>query len=317
MRLSLVVPATDDPPTLDRCLAAVGAADVPPEEVVVVRQPRRAGPAAARNDGAARATGEVIVFVDADVLVHRDAFARIRAAFTADPSLVAVFGSYDDQVSTHGVVAGFRNLLHHTVHQRSAGEAATFWAGLGAVRRDAFDAAGGFDARRYPRASIEDIELGTRLTPFGRLLLDPDLRGTHLKEWTLRSMVATDFARRGVPWVALIARATAHMPATLNLGARERASVLAALVLAGAIVPRRPVVAGSALGACVLLNVDLYRLLGRRVGLSGVLAGVPLHLLHQLVAAAAVPGGFLVAGVTQRGGRSQASRAAPCRRPDT
>ena len=51
----------------------------------------------------------------------------------------------------------------------------------------------GFDARRYPRPSIEDVELGGRLSGRGRLVLDPALQGTHLKEWTLASMVVTDF----------------------------------------------------------------------------------------------------------------------------
>ncbi len=290
MRLSLVVPATDDPPTLERCLEAVRAAAQPPDEVVVVRLPPHSGPARARNDGAARATGQVIAFVDADVLVHPDAFARIRAAFAGDPGLVAVFGSYDDRVATSGVVAGFRNLLHHTVHQRSAGEAATFWAGLGAVRADALAAVGGFDAERYPRPSIEDIELGGRLAAKGRIVLDPDLRGTHLKEWSLTSMMVTDYARRGVPWVELMAEHRV-VPATLNLGFRERASVVAALVAAGAVVARRPGLVAGAVVATVALNADLYGVIARRLGARGLVAAVPLHVLHQLVAVAAVPAG--------------------------
>ena len=109
------------------------------------------------------ATGEVLVFLDSDVIVRPDTFSRIRAAFAADPDLVALFGSYDDSPSPHGVVSTFRNLLHHYMHQRSAGLASTFWAGLGAVRRDAFLAVGGFDAERFPVPSVEDVELGLRL----------------------------------------------------------------------------------------------------------------------------------------------------------
>ena len=36
-----------------------------------------------------------------------------------------------------------------------------------------------------------------------RIVLDPAVRGTHLKRWTLRSMLRTDLAARGAPWVAL------------------------------------------------------------------------------------------------------------------
>jgi len=295
LKLSLVVPATDDPPTLERCLEAARAADEPPDEIVVVTMPERAGPAAARNAGAGRATGDVLAFVDADVLVHPDAFARIRRALERDGELVGVFGSYDDEVVTRGVVAGFRNLLHHTVHQRSAGYVPSFWAGLGAVRSDAFAAVGGFDAARYPEASIEDVELGTRLAAHGRLLLDAGLQGTHLKEWTLRSMLVTDVARRGVPWVRLMVD-RGSIPTTLNLGPRERVSAATAVAATLLLLRRRPAAAAAALAVGAALNRDLYRTVRRRMGIRGAAAAVPLHVVHQLAGAAAVP----VALVTRR-----------------
>jgi len=237
-------------------------------------------------------SADVVVFVDSDVLVHTDVFNRVRRAFARDESLVALFGSYDDRIATRGTVAAFRNLLHHVVHQRSAGEVRSFWAGLGAVRRPAFDAAGGFDADLYPHPSIEDIELGGRLAREGRILLDPALQGTHLKEWTLASMVHTDFRRRGIPWVTLLA-SQRELPETLNLGARERASVVAALAIAWAVVRRRPLLAAAAIGAEVMLNRDLFSLLQKRLGFRGAVAGVGLHTVHQLTAVAAVPAGLV------------------------
>ena len=93
-----------------------------------------------------------------------------------DAGLVAVFGSYDDLVATTGVVAGFRNLLHHTCTSARPATAATFWAGLGAVRSEALRAVGGFDADRYPAPSIEDIELGAASAGAGRIVLDPPCR---------------------------------------------------------------------------------------------------------------------------------------------
>jgi hypothetical protein len=224
----------------------------------------------------------------------------MRAAFGRDPELVALFGGYDDTVATSGLVAGFRNLLHHTVHQRSAGPAATFWAGLGAIRRDAFTVSGGFDALRYPRPSIEDVELGGRLAEAGPILLDPALLGTHLKEWTLRSMIRTDFSSRGVPWVRLMLEQRS-VPATLNVGARERASALAALLVAAGLLRRAPTLTAAGVAAQVALNTDLYATLVRRLGLAGAVAGAGLHTVHQLTAAAAVPAGVAAHAVSARG----------------
>ncbi len=290
--LAVVVPATDDSPTLDRCLAAIAAAADPPTEVVVVTAPPGSGPAEARNAGVASTGAEVVVFVDSDVVVQKDVFTRIRDAFVADAGLVAVFGSYDDVVATSELVTGFRNLLHHVVHQRSGGDVWTFWAGLGAVRRGVFEEVGGFDAERYPRPSIEDIELGARLAEKGRILLDPDLRGTHLKRWTLSSMVRTDFSSRGVPWVTLLVEQR-RLPATLNLGARERASAVAAVAVAYGLVRRRPGVVASGLVAGAALNRDLFSLLHLRLGVRGAVAGAGLHAIHQLTAVAAVPAGVV------------------------
>jgi len=294
--LTVIVPATDRPGTLPGCLAAVRAADDGPDEVVVVEEPPGTGPARARNLGAARATGELLCFVDSDVEVHTDAFARLRAAFAADRGLVAAFGAYDDAPPAPGVVSGFRNLLHHHIHVAGAGPAETFWAGLGAVRRDAFAAAGGFDASRFPRSSVEDIDLGMRLVAAGgRIVLDPSIQGTHLKAWTLPSMLRTDFARRGVPWVVLLLRAGRDAPrAGLNLGWRHRLSALASVAAAGAALARRPVAATSALALLGWLNRDLYALLARRRGPAAAVLGVGLHALHHLAGAAAVPVGGAV-----------------------
>ena len=288
--LSCVVPATNRPATLEQTLVAIRAAVDPPEELIVVEEPAFAGPAEARNEGARRATGDVLVFVDSDVVVHEDAFRRVRVAFDADPELVAVFGSYDDEVATSGVVAGFRNLLHHHVHQSATGEARTFWAGLGAIRRDAFLAVGGFDVERYPVPSIEDIELGGRLA--GRIVLDPQLLGTHLKEWTLVGMVKTDFAQRGVPWVELMLERR-ELPTALNLGWRERASAAASVAAAVSLLRRKPGGVALAAGTLVELNRDFYGLLARKQGPKRAATGVALHAIHHLTAAAAVPAGVI------------------------
>jgi GT2 family glycosyltransferase len=291
--LAAVVPATDRPPTLERCTAALAAGERRPDRLIVQRTPEAAGPAAARNLGAARSGADLLVFVDSDIEVHRDALARIERRFDAEPGLAAVFGAYDDRPAAPGLTSRFRNLLHHHVHTSSAGEAETFWAGLGAVRREAFEAVGGFDEARFPLASVEDVELGLRLRgDGGRILLDPEIRGRHLKAWTPLSMVRTDFWRRGVPWTRLLLGGAAGH--TLNLGWRHRASAAASVLLAAALGLRRPRLALATLLGILVLNRDFYALLARRGGPRLLAAGVGLHQLHHLTAVASVPVGVLL-----------------------
>ena len=292
--LSVVIPATDTPATLGRCLVALGRS-TEPHDVEVVTGPSGSGPAAARNAGVARSGGEIVVFVDADIEVHPDALRRLREAFDRDSGLDAVFGAYDDQPASAALVSRFRNLLHHHVHARAGGPATTFWAGLGAIRREAFEAVGGFDAERYPGPCIEDIELGMRLHAAGRrIALNPAVRGTHLKRWTLASMLRTDLAARGAPWVALRLERGGAGGGALNLAWGQRLAAVAALAAGAAALRGRVRLAVAALGAMIAPNVRFYALLARRGGPRLALSGVPLHLVHHLTAAASVPAGVLL-----------------------
>ncbi|HEY3020475.1 MAG TPA: glycosyltransferase, partial [Solirubrobacteraceae bacterium] len=300
--LSVIVPATNRPETLARCRAAIESAPDAPDEVIVVDGPSELGAAAARNLGAERASGDVLVFIDADVVVHPDTFTRARAAFDRDGRLTALFGSYDDCPAAPGAVSGFRNLLHHNVHQHSPGPARTFWTGLGAVRADAFAALGGFDPRTE---CVEDVDFGMRLAATGaRIELDPELQCTHLKAWSLPGMVRTDLLGRGVPWTKLLLRHHALMT-ELNLGWRHRLSALASLLGVAALLAGEPVLALWSLAALVALNKEFYGLLVRREGVLRALLGVGLHVVHHLTAIIAVPLGVTAYLAERRPQRAQ------------
>ena len=314
--VSVVVPVYNGSPHLRECLLALEPG--PASELIVVddastddsaavalavgarvvRFNRRRGPAAARNAGAGEAQGEILFFVDADVVVAPEAIGRLLRTFAARPDVSAVFGSYDAAPRAPGVVSRFRNLLHHFVHQHANPDAFTFWAGCGAVRRSAFWAVGGFDEARYARPSIEDIELGHRLRHAGhRILLDKGLQGTHLKRWTLCSLVRTDVLYRGLPWSRLLIQ-TGIVPDDLNLRWDQRASVvlisIAALALPLSLLqPGWLVLAIGAFLGVIVLNRALYAFFRERHGFLFAVAGIGLHALHYLCGAAA--GAFAVA----------------------
>ena len=220
------------------------------------------------------------------------ALAQFASLFRERPELGAAFGAYDLAPEAPGIVSQYRNLLHHYVHATSAGPAITFWAGCGAVRRTAFVASGGFDAERYRRPQIEDIELGYRLTAMGYpIVLRPEIQGMHLKRWTIRGGMVTDVRDRGVPWMELLLeRRELAAAGPLNLRPREKwltlLAPLAAGMALGSLVLRSPQVGGVAVLAFVPLivgNLPLIRWFALVRGWRFAVAIVPLRLSYYLL----------------------------------
>ena len=278
-------------PDAEVLIAADGAADdcgalaaASGAQVVVVSGP--SGPAVARNRAAAVASGDILAFVDADVVVAPGALPGMCRLLEVETALDGVFGAYDLHPPEQNFMSQYKNLSHAYVHEVGGTRSSTFWAGLGAVRADAFRSVGGFD-ERFRRPSIEDIELGYRLVAARRSLrLDVRFRGRHLKRWTLVSSIVTDIRARGIPWTQLIYRSRA-LPNDLNTSVPLRLSVVLTVMLAAslafaAVKPWALAVATVLLAILIGLNFPYYRWFARTRGSLFALRVIPMHLLHHL-----------------------------------
>jgi glycosyltransferase involved in cell wall biosynthesis len=306
--ISIIVPAHRADQSLIRCLHAIRASCPAAAECVVVddgspdaevssaagdcgfrsvRLDSTRGPAAARNLGAAVAVGDVLLFLDADVLVRRDIAAEVEAFLDTHSDVAAVFGSYDDEPEDDGLVSQYKNLTHHFVHQNGREAAFTFWAGCGAIRRSAFLQAGGFD-ERYDRPCIEDIELGQRLRGRGeRIALLKTLTATHLKRWTFWDAVRIDVADRGVPWTELLLSRPDAARSDLNLDWRHVASVFLMCAFVVSAVLATWTAAGGVVAVCaavgfVTINGRYLFWLAAKRNWWFALRVLPLYALHHL-----------------------------------
>jgi glycosyltransferase involved in cell wall biosynthesis len=315
-RLSVIVPVRNGEQVLGRCLDALRMSDYAPCEILVVddastdatskiaaryavryiRNATNKGPAYARNVGAHYAKGDILVFVDADVLLPSAGLRMIAETFENKPDIAAVFGSYDDSPGCPAFFSQYKNLVHHYIHQTSHESASSFWAGCGAIRKPVFEQFGGFDAARYKQPTIEDVALGVELTRTGhRVLLDKRLMVKHLKRWTFLSLVRTDIFHRAVPWTYLILN-TRNLPSDLNFDRRSRASVLLVAVLAASLAigalstsqawlrVRMPIFALAIVSAILLLFVNrrLYGFFAKKKGKLFAARAVLMHWFYFL-----------------------------------
>jgi glycosyltransferase involved in cell wall biosynthesis len=192
--ISFVIPVRNDALRLRRCLQSIKASLCPRGalELIVVDNGSTDDSAAVarhegatvlllpgaslgelRNQGARSARGEILAFVDADnEIVPGWVDAAMRAL---DDERVAAVGAPYQPPSPPTWVQRFYDRLRRHPRDREIVE----WLGSGnmAVRRSAFDAAGGFDTSLD---TCEDVDLCRKLRSLGHTLVsDPRLESVH------------------------------------------------------------------------------------------------------------------------------------------
>lgn len=300
--VSVIIPVRNGEEKLRCCLEALTSSLYPDYETIVVddsseddsasiaaeykarviRLPGHMGQGLARNQGAQLAKGDILFFVDADVVTRPDTIGRVVHMLDSHPEVDAVFGSYDDAPAETNFISQYKNLFHHYGHQTARENAFTFWSGCGAIRRKVFLSVGGFSSLPF----TEDIELGYRLKKKGyRILLDKSLQVKHLKRWTFKTLLRSDTFERAVPWTELILRERVF-PNDMSLKTTNRLSILLVYltVLAGLLGMGLPPVwlaVPFLLLWLLSLNAPLYLFFARKRGFFFALRAVPMHWLYH------------------------------------
>jgi len=178
-RFSVVIPARNEEALIGRCLESIRRAAEPyagQVEIIVVlnrctdrtcRIAEDAGArtieenarslAAIRNAGARHATGTVLVMIDADSRMSRNALAEADRALSSGKTVGGGTIILPERYSA-GIVATFLMFLPFLLVNPISG-------GLLWCLREDFEAIGGFDERL---ASAEDVDFAVRLKAYGK-----------------------------------------------------------------------------------------------------------------------------------------------------
>jgi GT2 family glycosyltransferase len=212
MDASIIIPTYNRPDALRRCLQGVAAlafdrqrfevivvddgSPIPAEKLaanaasIPVRwlHQSNAGPAAARNAGAAVANGRFLCFTDDDCAPHPDWLGCLLAQFEQTPT-AALGGQTINQLTDNPYAAASQLLIDYLYnHYRAPGEDTPrfFTSNNLAVSADLFGQMGGFDTS-MPLAAGEDREFCERWRLAQRpLQFVPDALIYHAHPLTLR-----------------------------------------------------------------------------------------------------------------------------------
>jgi glycosyltransferase involved in cell wall biosynthesis len=162
-------------------------------EVRVIEHKENLRQGAARNTGARNTNGDIIVFLDSDVLVFSDTIEKLVNALVSDEEISAVVGlpgktsEFNDLCSSHFILRvyfNYINLPDFITHTTGT---------ITAIRRTEFEKVGGYNELI---TGVEDDEFGLELCrKGGRIYFDRNIPVIHNKKIGLLGLIRNDMMR--------------------------------------------------------------------------------------------------------------------------
>jgi glycosyltransferase involved in cell wall biosynthesis len=331
--LSVIIPVRNAGGTLEACLRSIRSSWYSGYEIIVVDDHstddsvsiahrfdctvislrEATGANAARNEGAKQAKGTYFLFLDADVVVTRDTLLTV-VELLRQPDVDAVVGLYSTRHRHESFVSQYKNLWVRYSYLKSPPVIDWLFGAISGIKREAFEAIGGFDETLIARHGNDDIEFGKRLAVNRlRIHLSLDVEVEHLKNYTLASFVRNEFERS--KGFVCLARRFGEVAGSLTKGF---ANVYPSFILSVPLAVILPIVVAlvygevltvgwlyAAGGAYFLLNIRFINYLEQVRGLFALAVMIPILYLDHLVCAGGVVAGLL-SPISDRSSKSPA-----------
>lgn len=215
LQVSVIIPVKNGNKTLGACLRSIKRSYFKNIEIIVVddhstdnsveiaesydckvlQSVEGDGANRARNFGAKNAKGDILVFIDSDVVIKRDTILTIVETLQ-DGGVDAVVGIYTTRHRHENLVSQYKNLWIRYSYLKSPPAIDWLFGAISGVKRDVFDKIGGFNVELLAHHGNDDIELGKRFKQANlTIVLNLDIEVEHLKNYTLWSFIKNEFNR--------------------------------------------------------------------------------------------------------------------------
>ena len=214
MKISIVIPVYNASLTLKECLDAIFNSNYKNFEVIIVSDnssdnsveiakqyqckvielPQNKGPAFARNSGAQEAKGDILLFIDSDVIIDKEALNSLADKFS-DSDVNVIQGIYSHEPKYKNITTQYQQSFYcYYSWHADLKYTSSLITNCFAIRRKIFIELKGFNTN-IRGATCEDEEFGYKLIEKGyKILILRQLIGEHRVNYNLQRLIKRNFA---------------------------------------------------------------------------------------------------------------------------
>ena len=263
MKISIIIPVYNSSLTLKECLEAIFNSNFKNFEVIVISDnstdnsvgiakqyqckiielSENKGPAFARNEGAKISEGDILLFVDSDVIIKKDALNYLSEKFLQN-EIDAIQGIYSHEPTYKSIITQYQMSYNcYYIWPENKKYASTVSTCCLAIRKKIFLNLKGFNTN-YKRASAEDEEFGYSLIDKGyKILILRELNVEHRVNYNLKHFIKKKF----YTYIDVMKEYLRNKTYVKKIKQTNYAKVLAGIVILGLIIL-------TAIGTIIFLN---------------------------------------------------------------
>ncbi len=317
MKISVIIPTYNSAGTLKDCLRSVFSSSLKPFEVIVIDDAsvdksaeiarqfpvkltslgKNHGSGYARNVAVENSSGEILLFIDADVKIKENTLNIVMESFKNNSELDAIIGLFSKEHPNKDFFSQYKNLYMHFAFSRIHGYVDFLFTSICAIKNEAYL---NFSQTRL---KTDDTEAGQRYKEANRkIILSKELEVIHLKAYNFISFIKNDFI---IPYdwsrIFLKYRGINHLIKYRGF-AHAKLNQIASIIICPAILlfsarfrlwPQNMVLTLALLGMFLALNLPFFIFLRREKGMGFMFKSVIVTFIDMLIMGAGILFGVL------------------------
>ena len=254
--------------------------------VIIVRNEKNQGPSFSRNRGVEAASGDVVVYLDADIVLPRkDSLIKIINYFNANKNVSALTGRYCPNQLNLSLFSDYKNIYMNFIAEEQDVEVNFLLGAICAVRKE--------DVQKWNEDIRfgEDSQMGQDMVKEGKSIhLLKDLEVIHLKTYTFLTffknsfIISFNFTKlfiRNKGWLQYQKGSFSHV------SLRQLFSILSAFIVALlAIISIKLLVVGVCLFSAINFKYLIFVL--RKSNVRFLFISVVIHFIDNLIMGVAI-----------------------------